>query len=191
VTYDAIFRYASAEEALPHIQAIVLQEQEAASARASRGEVDATADGDVDATASAASASEDKAVNVHCMIQSMSVMVFTRMCRLLPWLLLSKLPSLAWARRVPLLSRRLAPRKISLADLFPRCALSRACRYQFFQYVYYMLCVTLAPVDRARPSWHVHRPKRPVHPREKDIYLQAGTLFFLFSGVVMLLFRIY
>ena len=31
MTYDAIFRYASAEEALPHIQAIVLQEQEAAS----------------------------------------------------------------------------------------------------------------------------------------------------------------
>jgi hypothetical protein len=113
VTYDAIFRYASAEEALPHIQAIVLQEQEAASARASRGEVDATADGDVDATASAASASEDKAVNVYCMIQSVSLIVFTRMCRLLPWLLLSKLLSLPWARRVPLLSRRLAPRKIS------------------------------------------------------------------------------
>jgi hypothetical protein len=57
-------RYASAEEALPHIQAIVLQEQEAASARASRGEVDAAADGEADATLSA---SEDKAaVNVCC-----------------------------------------------------------------------------------------------------------------------------
>jgi hypothetical protein len=40
----------------------VLQEQEAASARASRGEVDAAADGDADNTASASS--DDKAVNV-------------------------------------------------------------------------------------------------------------------------------
>jgi hypothetical protein len=55
-------RYASPEEAFPHIQAIVLQEQEAASARASRGEVDLAADGDADATTS--SASDDKAVNV-------------------------------------------------------------------------------------------------------------------------------
>jgi hypothetical protein len=189
--YAAIFRYASAEEALPHIQAIVLQEQEAASARASRGEVDATADGDADATASAASASEDKAVNVCCMLQSTSVMVLTRMCRLLPWLLLSKSLSLAWARRVPLLSPRRALRKISWADPSPRCAMSRACRYQSFQYVYCMLCITLTPVDRARPSWHVHRPQCPFHPREKDLYLQAGAFLFLFAGVVMLLFRIY
>ena len=45
----------------------MLQEQEAASARASRGEVDAAVDGEADATPSAAS--EDKTVNVRSAIK--------------------------------------------------------------------------------------------------------------------------
>jgi hypothetical protein len=83
-TFDMIGRrYASAEEALPHIQAIVLQEQEAASARASRGEVDAAADGDADNTASASS--DDKAVNVRARYY-INLVLFTRMLRLPRWL---------------------------------------------------------------------------------------------------------
>ena len=75
-------RYATAEDALPHIQAIVLQEQEAASARASRGEVDAAADGDADNTASASS--DDKAVNVRTSWNRILVL-FMRLRRSLRW----------------------------------------------------------------------------------------------------------
>ena len=70
-------RYSSSDEALPHVQAIVLQEQEAAAARASRGEdaaadAAAAADGDADAAPSTASASVDTSVNVRCMPRHMS-----------------------------------------------------------------------------------------------------------------------
>ena len=76
-------RYATAEDALPHIQAIVLQEQEAASARASRGEVDAAADGDADNTASASS--DDTAVNVRTS-WNIILVLFMRLRRSLRWL---------------------------------------------------------------------------------------------------------
>jgi hypothetical protein len=113
-------RYNSAEEAFPHFQAIVLQEQEAASARASRGEVDTAADADADA---GPSASDDKAVNV-LRLRSFIVLIFhTTRYRSSRWLLRSRRRPLLSAPPLQLPRQLLAHKRIFSEDPSPKLAL--------------------------------------------------------------------